>query len=157
MFVEEGKPWLRCWIWVPHYTCNNSLRIQSVTAVLCHISQCRKEKKTVDPPLRVVLFQRIKWQIIGHLLIAVNESWNDLLPLQQKVGSDDDGALWSVKLRGEKGRRGWGRGGSEETGGRKVKRARKHREKEKNLKQGKKYEKRTRREQWPGREKWKKE
>lgn len=102
------------WIWAPHYRCNNSLRIQSITAVLCHIRRRREErkkekkkkKKEVDPSPRVIVFQRIRWQIIGHSSIAIDESWNDLLPLQQKLGRpcDDDGALWSVRRREEERR-----------------------------------------------------
>lgn len=48
VFVSGGEPQTK-WdvgFWAPHYTCNNSLRIQSITAVLCHISQWGKKKRS---------------------------------------------------------------------------------------------------------------
>lgn len=104
----RGKPdQVSCLIWAPHYTCNNSLRMQSITAALRHVSRWRKKKKKeVDPSPRVIVSQRNRWQIIGHSSIAIDESWNDLWPLQLKLGRscDDDGALRSAKQK-EEGRR----------------------------------------------------
>lgn len=70
-----------------------------------------RKKREVDPSPWVIIFQRIRWQIIGHSSITIDEGWNDLLPLQQRLNwpCNDDRALGSVMQREGRGEDGGGR------------------------------------------------